>query len=381
MLLLVGIDIFESNAGLSVYTRQFINEYQDKGVVLNIRSRQEENNKLERYFIKDKVIYDYDVKNFNIITKHDNIKKVIELLVLEAHKNEIKMIVFPDFIVGPYIDFNLYKKLNIKTVMMVHLLYRGFLFNILDSDEFIDSEMNLTNLASWAEGKVIRNSDYIVCNSKYTKRMINKYYPEIKKDIIYTYPLGIDKKKFSFSPKLDNNKILYFGRLCPQKGIQHVLNEVYKNKEYYQKNPINICTGMGYQEYIDLLIKKSYFNEGIKYLGNKTHDEVLEIIKEYKYCIFPSIYEPYCLALNEALAMGKVCIVNSQFDSGMLDQIDDKCAIKLDFSKESLSDFLKKNEKTNWSNLVKRARDKANSLNNHFINLHNLFKKIEYNNL
>jgi glycosyltransferase involved in cell wall biosynthesis len=381
MILLLGFDIFEGHAGLSIYTRDFINIYQDKAIILNIRSKSIETNKLERYLVNDKVIYDYDVKGFNILTHHSNIKKVLDLLVFETHKNEINMIVYPDFIVGPYIDFNLYKEKNIKTIMMVHLLYRGFLYNILDNNTLINSEMNLTNIASWIEGKTIKQSDYIICNSDYTQRMIHKCYPDISPDNIYTYQLGIDKDKFTYCPKLDNNDVLYFGRLCPQKGINYIINDVEKNINYYKNNPIHVCTGMGYQEYIDLMIKKSYFNEGIKYLGNKTHNEIVDLLKNYKYCIFPSIYEPYCLALNEALSMGKVCIVNSQFDSGMLDQIDDSCAIKLDFSTESLCDFLQKNSETDWTNLVQNARNRAKNYKEHFINLHKLFKKIEYNNI
>jgi glycosyltransferase involved in cell wall biosynthesis len=361
---MIGIDTFLCNAGLSLYTKQFLDVYPEKIICFNINSTvsSEQEKLIKPYHYNGHLIYEFNVNNFNIIGDSDIIIDALNLLI-NTHR-EIKCIIYPDFIFGKYIDFDEFRKRGIKLIMFIHMLYRGCINHYIESLFQVGNDIFSITLGSWIEDKCIKKTDNIICNSHFTTRVLRKYYPEYKGNYI-TIPLGVDKLKIPFSPQLETDNVIYFGRLHPQKGIEYLLMDINNNKDYYKKNPLTICAGLSFNDYI-----KRLDYDYVKFLGAVEHDNLIELLKLYKYCIFPSIYEPYCLALNEALCMGKVCIVNTHFDSGMLDQIDDKCAIMLDFQSESFSKFIQENVNTDWTELVNNAHKKANDMNVHYEKLH-----------
>jgi len=369
MLLFFSIDLFEGHVGMPIYSRQFIKYYKNPAIILNIRSKQTNEEKITKEQIDNKIIYHLDVNNFGILNFHPIIRTTLEK-ILFAEK-DIKLLIYPDFIFAPYINFKYCESNNIKTMLIIHLLYRSYLNNIIENKALLlMDDMNLAIRGSWLENQLIEKTDYLICNSHYTKRVLYKYYDKniLSTKIIHTIPLGADIDKMIYSPQLENNNVCYFGRLSPQKGVTYLIADVLNNQEYYQQNPIYVYSSQGYKEYVTRMIELSYYEHGIKYIGHQTHEQILEELKKYKYCIFPSIYESYCIGLNEAMAMGKICIINSQFDSGMLDQLNDEyqCAIKLDFSKQSLAQFLQQNANTDWTHVAENAHKYSNNIKNHF---------------
>jgi glycosyltransferase involved in cell wall biosynthesis len=369
-ILILGIDIFTANAGLSLYTKTFLDMYPEKVVCINIIASTFEDHKVYPKIYNNNLVYDFYVNNYNIIDGNAQIGDCITF-ILDIHP-ELKCIIYPDFIFAKHINFKKLQEENYILIMFIHMLYKGGLNHYIDNNKYLLFDALNFLLATWLENTFIKNSPNIICNSYFTQRSLLKYYPNYKGSVI-SIPLGVNKSIIPFSPQLETDNVIFFGRLHPQKGIDYIFHDIDANKDYYKNNPITICSGLAFKEYLD---KIKIYDDCIKYLGDVNNNDLIELLKSYKYCIFPSIYEPYSLALNEALCMGKICLVNSNFDSGMIDQIDDTSAVLFNFEKQSIAQFIINNKNTNWSSMASNAHKKANDIKVHINKLHNYLSTI-----
>jgi len=133
------------------------------------------------------------------------------------------------------------------------------------------------------------------------------------KDKIIVHRMGIDLKKFIFKEKSLNNtrtKVISIGRLVEKKGI-----------EYGIKAVKNLLTELPYIDYIIVgdgplkdklnnLIKELDIESNVKILGNKTHEEIIELLYSSDILLAPSTVskngdcEGIPVVLMEAMATG-----------------------------------------------------------------------------
>jgi len=117
-------------------------------------------------------------------------------------------------------------------------------------------------------------------------------------------PNGVDIKKFDSvkTSKSKKFKILYVGRLHPQKGLKYLIKALGNIKSKLKDVEVHIV-GMGDQEgYLKDLVRKEGVAKYIKFRG-KILDK--KLIKEYKSSylfVLPSLYEGQPLTLLEAWA-------------------------------------------------------------------------------
>jgi hypothetical protein len=363
----------EDNSGLPFYSQMFIDRFKDKEiVVINIIANPEENkfSSLETSGLGYKR-FDCCVPNFLNQFSY----QLFELIKSVIDKYDIKKVVIPDHLIEDYVEKIDLRSKNIKKVLFIHLLYAGLTNVFMHEPYFNDhlaSSMIYLGSVSHKEWKAIVTSDIIICNSKKTEADLRKYYSDCSLDTkeIYAIPLGINKNNVPFQPALESKKWAYFGRLDSMKGLWYISKDFVLNKELYQENP-PIIMGDGMLEM--LFMKAHFFEKIVDYRGLQNKASLYEILKDVKYCIFPSIYEPWGLALTEALAMGKICII-SKYPSGMHEQVKTELenGFVFDFKNNSIVNFIKSlNNNAEVNNkmekiFVNNARKNAMDINVHF---------------
>lgn len=353
-------------SGLPTYSAMFLREFHEKEmVVINIIADPKDNvtnivsKRVGRY-----IRIDCYLPNF--LTSY---KPELENLINEVlNRYKITNVVQPDYLVEEYLERVNLREKGVKKTLFVHLLYNGLMNKFVKEPYFEDhimSSMVYLGKNSHTEWKAVATSDIIICNSEFSKREVLKYFDnlDLSKKEIYALPLGVEKDDIPYYPNLKSKKWAYFGRLDTMKGLWYLSKDWVLNPEEYKANP-PIIMGDGM---LEMLFMKAQFNDKlVDYRGPTYKPELYEVLKDVKYCVFPSIYEPYGLALNEALAMGKICIISND-DSGMHEQVTEKYknGIVFDFKRDSVVNFINHN-KLDLKDIPKRARETANDVEDHF---------------
>ncbi len=215
----------------------------------------------------------------------------------------------------------------------------------------------LKSYLSYIEAKYILKKQYYNLVDLYITP--SRCYQKILKDANFTTsrieylpnPLSID---FPYGVNDDHDDYyLYFGRLSFEKGVS-LLTSVFKELPYKLK-----IAGEG-----DIKINNPPSN--IEYLGYKSGDELISLVKKAKAIIVPSIWlenAPY--SVLEALALGKILIVSNY--GGLPELVDDGVNGFIFTNKEELILSINKVEnlsKDEYKKMSKASLDKALKITN-----------------
>jgi glycosyltransferase involved in cell wall biosynthesis len=98
-------------------------------------------------------------------------------------------------------------------------------------------------------------------------------------------------------------KLLYLGRLVPEKGIEELCQAVNWSIKYYPKLTLDIV-GWGFLE--DSLRKRYWENKNIHFHGGVFGEEKNQLLRECDLLVIPSIFqESFGVVITEAYAFGK----------------------------------------------------------------------------
>lgn len=158
----------------------------------------------------------------------------------------------------------------------------------------------------WYKKKIYRNIDKIICVSEFMKSMMDKN-PLFKcKTVVIPNFTSFEKCKFA-----KKNYVLYYGRMCEEKGFDELLNYVQNNPEIKL-----VIAGKGPLE--DSIPKM----DNIIYVGFKTGEELKTLIGEAKFTVVPSKwYEPFGLTIIESIMLGTPVLASKV--GGIKELIDD----------------------------------------------------------
>lgn len=247
-----------------------------------------------------------------------------------------------DWIIGDFMTLDFYKGMSAKICYDVHFLGRPFYKALSESkgvvvlDEFHRNHFVLQlqyKQFSFLKDEFahMRSASCFIVNSKYSERNLLEDYQDVSAGKPITYiPVSTNLELKEESSHV--NGVLYFhGRFHPQKGIHFLFNR------NWDKTPITI---RGFEE--------PYFTEDrVQWLKNKnisilpwTGDsaQLHRELMGHQAVIFPSIYEPWGLSLQEALALGKICIAN-RCNGGHEEQITDGVnGFLVDFAKDDIQE-------------------------------------------
>lgn len=194
--------------------------------------------------------------------------------------------------------------LKCPIVYHVHTLFSNF-----------DDKYGKYENIKYAERSICLESIKIVSVSEYLKELVNIKLG-IAKDKMTVITKAVDLKKYDEVPntKCELNKIVYAGRISPEKGIEVAIQALKEVKEKSEKPVYLFIIGQAssekYYQEIKNLIKKLDLKKEIVFLGYKDTED---IIKEYKNCtlvVVPSYAETFGKVAIEAMA-AKVPVIVS----------------------------------------------------------------------
>lgn len=202
-----------------------------------------------------------------------------------------------------------------------HVVYIAHLFNTALNSLLGESENEGRVMQAQQSERIgmIDVANLIVCNSDATKNDIEANFPMVRAKTI-SIPLGVDRTRYVPMPNVDSRVILYMGRLDPQKGLYDLLQELDQFSAELKQNGFEFWVA-GKGAYLQEVIDRHFSGE-LKYLNVLDQRAKLDTLKQVGYMVFPSVYEPWGLALNEGLATGKVCVVSPI--GGHLEQVKNK---------------------------------------------------------
>ncbi len=161
------------------------------------------------------------------------------------------------------------------------------------------------------EANVLKNSKKIIVISDNIVRDINHRYSNYKSKIFLVKNF-VDTDKFinvdrSYKGRL--LKLLYVGRLHPEKGLDMIV----KLAEEIRNKKLNIeITVIGDGEMYNQLLGIDKLNNKIKVLGRKTSDEIVSYLKKSDILLFPTKIsgEGLPISVLEAMATGLIVVAS-----------------------------------------------------------------------
>ena len=212
------------------------------------------------------------------------------------------------------------------------------LFNL---DRSYSGLVNLIN--SEYEKNIFKKSKAVIAVSDYVKKEIINYY-EIQSNKVITIHNGIDLKEFNDMRRIGlkdklgvSNIILFMGGYSKRKGIHILLRALAEIKE---KDWILIIVGSGdlksKKEIIDLINFLNIKNKIIN-ISNISRELLKSILFEADIFVHPALYEPFGIAVLEAMATGKAIIATR---TGGIPEILANAGLLINVSSEELKNAL-----------------------------------------
>jgi glycosyltransferase involved in cell wall biosynthesis len=160
--------------------------------------------------------------------------------------------------------------------------------------------------------KIFKESEKVICVSKYEKNMIIKNF-QIEEEKISIIPNGVnvcELSKFTWAPNLKNPKIIYSGRLeKTQKNVDKLIRSFKKIVENNIDAEFVIIGDGPYKTGMKNLIKKLNLEERVKVKNWLPRIDYLKELASSNVFVLPSDYECYGIAAAEAIIMGIPTVV------------------------------------------------------------------------
>lgn len=204
----------------------------------------------------------------------------------------------------------------------------------------------LSQLDRQLMSKRLKKVDLIVGCSNYITEKIENRFPQVI-DRTRTIFNGVDSQEFinSDRPQKNKQKIIYVGRISPEKGIHTLLDafaivkNTYPNSELEIIGPqkptpteflaslsddpkvANLVNFTPENYFRDLLKKLSIKDSGVSFIGSIKHLELVDRYREAAMLINPSLSEAFGMSLVEAMATGIPAIATKV--GGMTEIVED----------------------------------------------------------
>ena len=168
--------------------------------------------------------------------------------------------------------------------------------------------------------KVYAKSNFVAISDSTKHDLVRRGIPA---DQISVIPCGIDTDfyKQDSSIGIEENRLLFVGRLKKYKGVQHLLKAM---KILQKKNIHTKLTVIGEGDYshsLKLLVGKLQLQDDVSFEGFISQDEKLHFLQQAYIAVFPSAKEGWGLTVIEANCCGTPVIASDS--DGLRDSVQD----------------------------------------------------------
>lgn len=166
--------------------------------------------------------------------------------------------------------------------------------------------LKCNNLESKLLKKSFNLTSIILCIDQKTYSSVVELYPNKTKCI--PNPFVSDKMPIAKKLSVDkcNNEISFLGWVVKTKGVEELLiawKDIYSKYPNWKLNLIGPCD----DNYL-MTLKNNFSFAGVEVLGEKTHDDAMEIVNNSDIFVLPSYTEGFPNVILEAMYLGKAIV-------------------------------------------------------------------------
>jgi glycosyltransferase involved in cell wall biosynthesis len=235
---------------------------------------------------------------YDVITSYETMDKS-QLKYLNPKEDIIHFPLTPSFAITitPSL-FNYFYNRKFKIISNVHGDVREELYYRLKNGSYSGSSFPVINYFFWP--KLIKKSHCIIVNSKYTADILKQKY-NISKSV-KIIPNGIDKINYLRNRKIktfEQFSIFSHGRLAIEKGYIPLV-EAMENTSNDAK--LYIAGDGPLKKKLQRIINSKKLWNCVELLGHISKEEIKVYLQSVNMAIYCSVYEPFSLAVLEALS-------------------------------------------------------------------------------
>jgi len=173
------------------------------------------------------------------------------------------------------------------------------------------------------EENLVSRADGLICCSHYMAREVAKLFGEGPGGV-KVIPNGVDVKNLSVKSVTGDQftgkgpKIMFLGRLVPEKGVQVLIEALPLIKEKYPGIVLSIAGKGPCEADLRSLAHRLGVADSVDFIGFVNDEGRNRLLSESSVAVFPSIYEPFGIVALEAMASGTPVVVS---ETGGLSEI------------------------------------------------------------
>lgn len=189
-----------------------------------------------------------------------------------------------------------------------------FILNLHDIPEEVDlysAGSGSAQLAKWhyrLSFSKLGTFDALVTNSRF---IASRYEGRISQQRLFVIPNGVESSLFAYAPETNGDSdILSYGSIAPKKGGETLIR-AFARSELARKAHTLMFVGQGVGDYVSRLqrlAKMLDVDDLVRFQGPLPRNKLIARISRSSFCVFPSSWEGFGIAILEAMALGKAVI-------------------------------------------------------------------------
>lgn len=264
-------------------------------------------------------LYTYgDLNDLNLIKRYYDFEVVPIYSLVKKNKyrsvNFLKSLFYPFILKEDFKKFDLVHQHQLQGVwvtLLIRLLYKIPLIVRTGYDVYTFAKYEQKSNLKIFIYKVLtylalKFSDLYTVTSSTDFEMLSKNF-KFEKNKLKIRPNHIDVlEKIPDFHKRSRNRILSVGRLVEQKNFKVLINEFANTNEILE---IDIVGSGKLKKHLSELAKQN--NVHLNFLGNCSHEELMELYKNYRYYVSTSTFEGNPKTILEAMSCGCIVLVSN----------------------------------------------------------------------
>ncbi|MDK2781502.1 MAG: hypothetical protein PWR13_530 [Archaeoglobi archaeon] len=162
----------------------------------------------------------------------------------------------------------------------------------------------------------LERCDVAVAVNYQTKKLLSNL---IDREKLVVIPIGVDLNVFKYSPTPDNQEILSVGAHIMRKGFEYIILALKEITKEIPNIKLHLTSAGPRTEHLKQLVKKLDLNNNVIFWGRVTDKKIVELYKQCRIFVHPSLSEGFCHTTLEAMAVGRPVVSTKTNGSEMIE--------------------------------------------------------------